>query len=86
MARTISVKVDEETKSRMETFSDINWADVIRAAIRRRLEIEEDVRRPINKARAIKASKHMLKIKSKTSGKWSGVEEIRKWRERRSQS
>ncbi|MGH9878410.1 MAG: hypothetical protein ACRD5H_12305 [Nitrososphaerales archaeon] len=86
MARTISVKVDEETKSRMETFSDVNWADVIRAAIRRRLEIEEDVRRPINKARAIKASKHMLKIKSKTSGKWSGVEEIRKWRERRSQS
>ena len=82
MARTISVKVDEETKSRMELFSDVNWAEVIRAAIRRRLELEEDMRKPINKARAIKASKHMLKLKSKTSGKWSGVEEIRKWRER----
>ena len=83
MARTISVKVDEETKSRMEFFSDVNWAEVIRSAIKRRLELEEDMRKPINKARAIKASKHMLKIKSKTSGKWSGVEEIRKWREGR---
>jgi len=82
MARTISVKVDEETKSRMELFSDVNWAEVIRSAIKRRLELEEDMRKPINKARAIKASKHMLKLKSKTSGKWSGVEEIRKWRER----
>ncbi|MFY3740038.1 MAG: hypothetical protein HMLIMOIP_000463 [Candidatus Nitrosomirales archaeon] len=37
----------------------------------------------INKKRANRASKHMLKIKSKTSGKWSGVEEIRKWRDKR---
>ncbi len=82
MARTVSVKVDEETKSKMERFSDVNWAEVIRAAIKRRVELEEDVRKPIDKARAIKASKHMFKIKLKTSGKWSGVEEIRKWRER----
>lgn len=83
MAKTISVKVDEDTKTKMEEFSDINWSEVIRAAIKRRLQIEEDMRKPINKARAIRASKHMLKIKSKTSGRWSGVEEIRKWRERR---
>lgn len=82
MAKTVSVKVDEETKSKMEQFGDVNWAEVIRAAIKRRLELEEDMHKPIDKARAIKASKHMLKIKSKTSGKWSGVEEIRKWRER----
>jgi len=83
MPKTVSVKVDEETKSKMELFSDVNWAEVIRSAIKRRLEIEEDIRKPINKARALRASKHMLKIKSKTSGKWSGTEEIRKWREYR---
>ncbi len=37
----------------------------------------------INKKRANRASKRMLKIKSKTSGKWNGVEEIRKWIDRR---
>ena len=82
MAKTVSVKVDEETKSKMEHFGDVNWAEVIRVAIKRRLEVEEDMHKPIDKAKAIKASKHMLKIKSKTSGKWGGVEEIRKWRER----
>lgn len=82
MARTISVKIDEDTKSKMETFRDVNWAEVVRSAIKRRIELEEDMRRPINKARAIRASRHMLKLKSKTSGRWSGVEEIRKWRER----
>jgi hypothetical protein len=83
MAKTVSVKVDDETKSKMELFGDVNWAEVIRSAIRRRLEVEEDVRKPINKARALRAAKHMLKIKGKTSGKWSGAEEIRKWREHR---
>ncbi len=86
MDRTVSVKIDEETKSKMESFRDVNWADVIRSAIKRRIELEEEMRRPINKARAMRASHHMLKLKSKTSGKWSGMEEIRKWREKRLRS
>ncbi len=83
MDRTVSVKIDEETKSKMKSFRDVNWAEVIRSAIKRRIEFEEEMRRPINKARAMRASQHMLKLKSKTSGKWSGVEEIRKWRKER---
>jgi hypothetical protein len=83
VVKTISVKVDEETKSRMGRCPEVNWAELIRAAIRRRLEVEEEMRGPTDKAKAIKASKHMRKVRSKTSGKWSGVEEIRKWRERR---
>jgi len=86
MKQTISVKIDEETKSKMASFRDVNWAEVVRSAIKRRIELEEEMRRPINKARAVRASQHMLKLKSKTSGKWSGVEEIRKWRENRLRS
>jgi hypothetical protein len=28
MPKTVSVKVDDETKSRMELFGDVNWAEV----------------------------------------------------------
>lgn len=34
----IRVRVDKEMKSRMEKMKDTNWAEVIRAAIRQKIE------------------------------------------------
>ena len=79
----VSVKVDEETKEKMDALKDVNWSEVIRRSIRERIETEEMLRRRIDRARAEKASDDMEKIRAKTSGKWSGVGEIRKWRETR---
>jgi len=81
--KVVSVKVDDETKAKMDLYKDINWSEVVREAIEGRIEIEEMLRRRIDRARALKASEDMDRLRSKTSGKWSGVEEIRKWREAR---
>lgn len=81
--KVVSVKVDDETKKKMESFPDINWSEVVRKSIRRRLEMEEALRKGIDRKRALKAAMSMDKLRKRTSGRWSGAEEIRKWRERR---
>lgn len=56
----------------MDKLKHINWSEVIRQAISNMIEKESaNLGREINFERA------------KTSGSWSGVEEIRKWRESR---
>ncbi|MFQ6074597.1 MAG: hypothetical protein ACE5Z5_00485 [Candidatus Bathyarchaeia archaeon] len=41
------------------------------------------MRSRIDRARALRASQDMERLRAKTSGKWSGVGEIRRWRETR---
>lgn len=36
-----------------------------------------------NRARMLRAAKHMDELRRKSEGRWSGTEEIRKWRELR---
>jgi len=79
----VSVRVDDETKRKMDSYKDVNWSEVIRRAIRARVEVEKRLRRQIDRARALRASEDMERLRAKTSGKWSGVEEIRRWREER---
>ena len=81
--KVISVRVDEETKRKMERLKHINWANVIREAIRRRIELEEAMLEGIDKARAMRASEDMERLRAKTTGRWRGVEEVRRWRELR---
>ena len=81
--KVVSVKVDEETKAKMDTLKDINWSEVIRRIVKERVETEERLRRKIDRARALRASEDMERLRAKTSGRWSGVEEIRRWREAR---
>jgi len=81
--KVVSVRVDEETKAKMDLYKDVNWSEVIRRAIKARIEVEERLRRRIDRAKALKASEDMERLRAKTSGKWSGAEEIRKWREKR---
>ncbi|MFQ6128580.1 MAG: VapB-type antitoxin [Thermoplasmata archaeon] len=81
--KVVSVKVDEETKKKMESFPDINWSEVIRRSISRRLETEEALRKGIDRKRALRAAMSMDRLRKRSSGQWSGSEEIRKWRQRR---
>ncbi len=81
--KVVSIKVNDETKKRMESFPDINWSEVIRKSVRRRLEVEEALRKGIDRKRAMKAGMSMDKLRKGTSGRWSGSEEIGKWRQRR---
>ena len=81
--KVVSVKVDDRTKATMESFPEINWSEVIRRKIQDRLEMEERMRRGIDKKRALKAVVGMDEIRGKMSGRWSGAEEVRKWRDLR---
>ena len=79
----VSVRVNEETKAKMDALRDISWSEIIRRAIEGRIETEERLRKQIDGARALRASEDMERLRAKTSGRWSGVEEIRRWREAR---
>jgi len=81
--KVVSLKVDDETKRRMEELRDINWSEVLRRAIQRRLQIEEELRKPIDRRRAIRAAEAIDKFRQKLLVGWKGAEEIRKWRELR---
>ena len=68
----MAVRVDEELRERMRRHPDVNWSEVVRETIEnkvRELEMKE-------------AAKTMDELTEKTSGTWSGVEEIRRWRDR----
>ncbi len=72
----VTVRVDEETKRRMERLAHINWSGVIREAIHRVLDAEGSR----NLARAVLLNERSL-IRPRAG--WRGVDEIRRWRGRR---
>ena len=67
--KTISIKVPESMHQEMKRLN-INWSGAIRKLIEDKLEAEK----------MKKACKIQDGIRKKTSGDWSGTEEIRKWR------
>jgi hypothetical protein len=79
----MSVRVDPTTKDRMADLADVNWAEVIRMALRERIELERDLRRPLNRRRAVRASRVMDEIRARTVGSFDSTKEIRKWRNSR---
>lgn len=81
--KVVSIRVDDETKAQMESLDDINWSEVLRRSIQERLAIEEQLRRGIDRRRAVKAAHGMDTLRGKMSGRWSGAAEVRKWRDRR---
>jgi len=72
----ITVRVDEETKRQMERLAHINWSGVVREAIHRVLDSEGSR----NLAKAVLLNERSL-IRPRAG--WRGVDEIRRWRERR---
>lgn len=83
----VSFKVDAKTKRRMAQLRDINWSEVLRKAIRERLEIEERLRTPIDRRRAIEAARRMDTFRAHVGrSDFDSTKEIRKWRDLRRES
>ncbi|MHA1386282.1 MAG: hypothetical protein ACTSR3_21220 [Candidatus Helarchaeota archaeon] len=77
----VSFKIDRELKKKMQKYKHINWSEVLREAVERRIKIEETLKsHEFDLALALKASEEIDKIRKKTSGIWNGAEEVRKWR------
>ncbi|MBN2014687.1 MAG: VapB-type antitoxin [Candidatus Altiarchaeota archaeon] len=78
----ITVRVDKKLKEEIEKFQDINWSEVVRQSIKERIEHEKtrQRKRTLDVKRIKKAVKAQDELSDKTSGRWSGTEEIRKWR------
>jgi hypothetical protein len=81
--KVVSIRVDDDTKALMETYDDINWSEVLRRSIRERLATEEELRKGIDRRRAVKAAAGMDALRGRMSGNWKGAKEVRKWRDRR---
>jgi len=81
----VTVRLDEKLKAKMEKLRHVNWSEIIRSAIAERISLEESLAgaRSINFDLLRKAMHDQDRLRSKTSGRWSGSEEIRKWRELR---
>ena len=80
----VSIKVDSSTKKRMARMRDINWSEVLRDAIRRRLELEERLRTPIDRRRASEAARRMDEFRRQLGASdYDSTKEIRRWRELR---
>jgi hypothetical protein len=79
----VTVKVDRATKRRMAKLREVNWSEVIREAIRRRLDLEEGLRAPFDQRRAMIAAKRMDEFRKRIGPvDFDSTKEIRKWRDR----
>ncbi len=72
----VTVRVDEETKRRMAELGQINWSQVLRESIRRKLTEEEGR----NLARAVLITSQLQRPAPKG---WDSTKAIRYWREHR---
>ena len=83
----VSFKVDSTTKKRMARIRDINWSEVLRDAIRRRLELEERLRTPIDRRRVLEAARRMDEFRAQIGpSEYDSTKEIRRWRDLRRRS
>ena len=68
----ITVRVDEELKEKLKKYPNVNWSEYVRKSLEQKLR-EEEMR---------EASETMDGIAEKTSPGWSGIREVRRWRDR----
>jgi len=80
MAEVVSSRVDEETRRKMKKLRHVNWSEVMRQAILEK--IEEETRRKINPSEIDEGIRLMDQTRRPRED-FSGVEEIRKWRDKR---
>jgi hypothetical protein len=83
MVEVVSAKIDEETRRRMRRLTDVNWSEVMREAIHRKIEEEEKRRTPVDRERRLRAAARTDAIRTPATPGWDSTEEIRKWREAR---
>lgn len=72
----ISVRIDPELKEKMDSLKHLNWSEIIRKAIKSKIQKETE----INKAKAVLLNEKIRKIAPKN---FNSVDIIRKFREER---
>jgi Arc/MetJ-type ribon-helix-helix transcriptional regulator len=73
---TISVRIDPDLKKEMEKLNHLNWSEIIRQAIKKRLKNESEK----NLAKAVLIND---KLRKEAPEGFNSTELIRKFRERR---
>ena len=81
--KVVSVKVSDEAKSQMQRHPDVNWSEVIRQSIMKRLAVEEMLHEGIDRKRAARALRSTAALRERSPQGWSGAEEVRRWRDLR---
>ncbi len=81
MVDVVSARVDEDTRRRMRRLPQVNWSEVIREAIVKKIR-EEERRREIDPRDLREAARISDSLRVPSEG-WDSTEEIRRWRERR---
>lgn len=83
----VSFRIDEELKRKMKRKKYVNWSEVVRGAIEERIELEDSLslqKRTKDFHAISEAVRSIEGVRNKTiHGRWSGAEEIRKWRDQR---
>jgi len=74
--KTLSVKVDEELRERMKKLKHVNWSEVIRESIRKKIEEENGH----NIAEAVLLSERLRRAAPEG---WDSAKVIREWRLKR---
>lgn len=80
----ITVRVDEQLKRKMDGLKEVNWSEVMRAAIEEKVR-DAGMWRRVDAARLRQASADTDELRRKIEG-WNGAAEIRRWRSRVSDS
>jgi hypothetical protein len=78
----VSIRVDKELREKMRLLSYINWSEVIREAVARKILEEASKKRRLDPNLLLEAAKISDSIRRPSPG-WDSTEEIRKWREQR---
>ena len=81
MVDVVSVRVDDETRRRMRRLPHVNWTEVIRGTILKKIWAEER-RREVDHRKIEEAVRITDSLRAPAEG-CDGTEEIRRWRERR---
>ncbi len=68
----MTVTVPKELKEKMKRIKGVNWSEVARRAF------EEEIK----KLERVEAAKRIDELRTRAEG-WSGVEEVRRWRDTR---
>jgi len=80
MTEVVSSRIDEDTHKKMKRLRHVNWSEVMRQAILKK--IEEETRRKIDPAEVDEAIRLMDQVR-RPHRYYNGSEEIRKWRDQR---
>ena len=85
MSKIVTFRVTKKLKERMNRLRQINWSELLRATVERSVEEEEErlgpKRDPVRMKGAIAEMDRLAELS--VGSKWSGAEEVIKWRRKR---